>query len=152
VRAIRNPIRASSRADKVGIAVASLCFVHCIVGPVLLVFAGFSSLIHLSENLEPVFLLGSAAMGLAALLPGYRRRHGRISCLVMFGGGLVSLVSKRYLGAHGIVPEMALAGVGAVLLIGAHILNLRLCRHCPCCEPTGDREATMLEKPDSETA
>jgi MerC mercury resistance protein len=60
--------RANSRADRFGMVVASLCFVHCIAGPVLLTLVGFRSLIHVSERFEYVFLLASAAMGLAALL------------------------------------------------------------------------------------
>jgi len=41
----------STRGDKTGIVIASVCFVHCIAGPVLLSFAGFASLIGVSEKL-----------------------------------------------------------------------------------------------------
>jgi len=48
----------TSRYDRKGMLIASLCLVHCIAGPVLLSFAGFASLINISEKLEPLFLLG----------------------------------------------------------------------------------------------
>jgi len=73
-----------SRADRRGMLIASLCFVHCVAGPVLLSLAGLSSLISLSEKVEPLFLLGSATLGVIALVPAYRKKHGRVSCLAPF--------------------------------------------------------------------
>jgi len=75
--------------------IAALCFVHCVAGPILLSFAGLASLIGVSERLEPAFLLGSAAMGSMALIPGYRKKHGRLSCLAMFSSGLLCLIVRR---------------------------------------------------------
>src|SRR3954462_3311541 len=66
--------------DRKGIMVAALCFLHCVLGPVLLWFAGFSSLIGVSERMEPLFVLSSIAIGTATLVPGYRHKHGRFSC------------------------------------------------------------------------
>lgn len=42
-----------SRADRRGMLIASLCFLHCVAGPVLLSFAGMASLAGASERLEP---------------------------------------------------------------------------------------------------
>ena len=136
----RNIPGANSRADRFGMVVASLCFVHCIAGPLLLTLVGFSRLIHVSERFEYVFLLASAATGLAALLPAFLKTHGRISCLTMFCGGLLCLSFKRYLDSRGIAPEMVVVGVGAGLLVGAHALNLRFCRLCPCCNPSAEHK------------
>jgi MerC mercury resistance protein len=77
--------------------IAALCFVHCVAGPVLLSFAGLASMIGISERLEPTFLLVSAAMGTMALVPGYRKKHGRQSCLAMFCAGLVVLLVRRHI-------------------------------------------------------
>jgi hypothetical protein len=76
---------------------ASLCFVHCVAGPILLTYAGFSSLIGVSERFEPLFLLGSAAIGVIAFVPAYRKKHGRKSCLVLFASGLLCLLLRRYI-------------------------------------------------------
>ena len=47
-----------SRADRRGMLIASLYFVHCIAGPILLSFAGLTALMNRSEKFEPLFLLG----------------------------------------------------------------------------------------------
>ena len=120
---------------------ASLCFVHCVAGPILLSYAGVSSLIGVSEKLEPIFLLGSAAMGAIAFVPAYRKRHGRKSCLTLFACGLCCLFARRYVDPPAFSIEALVTAVGATLIIGAHVLNLRFSKRCQCCgafpEPTG---------------
>ena len=126
-----------SRGDRAAIVIASLCFAHCVAGPVLLTFIGLSSLLHISERFESVFLTGSAAMGIVALVPGFLRKHRRFSCLAMFAGGILCLFCKRYVGEYAAAFEHIVAGIGATLLIGAHMLNLRFTKRCRCCEQTG---------------
>ena len=112
-----------SRGERTGILIASVCFVHCVAGRVLLSLAGFASLTGISERLEPLFLLGFFAMGIATLIPVYRRHHGRRSCLVMFCTGVMYL----FLGHH-IPPNLAMesigAGIGVCFIAGARWLNL----------------------------
>ena len=127
-----------SRADHRGMVLASLCFVHCVAGPVLLAFAGLTSLVSISEKFEPLFLLGSAAMGAIALIPAYRKKHGRISCVALFASGLLCLLLRRYLRWRGIPIEPVAAALGASLIIGAHVLNLRYSRRCKCCVPLSE--------------
>ena len=122
-----------SRADHRGMVLASLCFVHCVAGPVLLAFAGLTSLVSISEKFEPLFLLGSAAMGAIALIPAYRKKHRRISCVALFASGLLCLLLRRYLRWRGFPIEPVAAALGASLIIGAHVLNLRFSRRCGCC-------------------
>jgi hypothetical protein len=118
--------------DRKAILVAAACLVHCVAGPLLLSFAGFASLVGLSERIEPLFVLTSIALGSATLIPAYRKKHGRISCLAMFVGGLLCLLVIRRI--HGtILPEMIAAGIGAGLIMGAHALNLKFSRRCSCC-------------------
>ena len=59
---------------------------------------GLASLVNVSEKFEPLFLLGSAAMGATALVPAYRKKHGRISCLALFGSGILCLLLRHYIG------------------------------------------------------
>ena len=128
----------SSRYDRRGMLIASLCFAHCVAGPVLLSFAGFTSLAAASEKLEPLFVLGSATMGLLALVPAYRHKHRRVSCLALFLSGLLCLLLRRHIGWRQIPLESAGAALGAILIIAAHTLNLRLTRRCVCCEPLSE--------------
>ena len=121
-----------SHADRRGILIASLCFVHCVAGPVLLSFAGMASLVSVSEKFEPLFLLGSAAMGAIALVPAYRKKHGRISCLALFACGLLCLLLRHYIELPAIPVEAVASALGVSLIIAAHTLNLRFSRRCDC--------------------
>jgi MerC mercury resistance protein len=123
------------RNDRRGILIASLCFVHCIAGPILLSFAGLSSLLSVSEKLEPLFLLGSAAMGVIALVPGYRKRHGRKSCLALFASGLLCLFLRHHVDLPVVPVDPIATAIGLTLIIGAHALNLQYSRRCECCDP-----------------
>jgi MerC mercury resistance protein len=126
--------------DRKAMLLATLCFIHCVAGPVLLSFAGYSSLIAASERFEPVLLLSSLILGSAVLIPAYRRKHRRCSCLALFFSGLLCLVVFRRL--HWMmIPDAILTGIGVVLIIGAHALNMKFSRQCECCEPGHSREA-----------
>lgn len=119
--------------DRKGMLVAALCFVHCVAGPILLSIAGFSSLIGVSEKVDPVFLLSSAILGSATLFPAYRKKHRRLSCLGLFLGGVSCLAVRHYV-AWTSAAEIVFVGVGASLIIAAHALNMRFCHVCRCCE------------------
>jgi hypothetical protein len=124
---------ATRDGDRTAILLAAACFVHCTAGPLLLTLAGFGALGRISERLEPLFVLSSAILGAAALIPAYRSKHRRRSCLALFAGGLCCLVFLR----HAVwtpAAEMVVTGIGAGLLIGAHALNLRFSRQCACCQ------------------
>jgi hypothetical protein len=123
---------AALRGDWKGILIAALCLIHCVAGPVLLSFAGFASLIGASEKLEPLLVVPSIAIGTATLVPGYRHRHGRFSCLALFFCGLLFLLVLRRLQCF-VVPETVLAGIGAALIVGAHALNLKYSNQFDCC-------------------
>jgi hypothetical protein len=123
----------SSRADSRGILLATACFVHCVAGPILLSYAGVSSLIGLSEKFEPLFLLGSGAMGLIAIVPAYRKKHGRKSCLALFACGLFCLLLRRHIDLPAFPAEPLVTAVGASLIAGAHLLNIRFSKRCGCC-------------------
>jgi hypothetical protein len=126
----------NSRADRGGMLIASLCFVHCVAGPILLSFAGLTSLVRISEKFEPLFLLGSAGMGIVALVPAYRKKHGRVSCLALFVSGFICLLLRHSIDSHAIFIEPVAAAVGASLIITAHLLNLRFSKRCRCCSPS----------------
>jgi MerC mercury resistance protein len=114
--------------------IAAACFVHCVAGPVLLSFAGLASLIGISEKLEPLFVFMSLSMGVATLIPAYRKKHRRRSCLAMFVSGLAVLVLGTHIRVTSRFIELAGVGVGALLIAGAHLLNLKLSKRCQCCE------------------
>ena len=123
----------AARRDRAGMLVAFLCFIHCAAGPALLTFAGFASVITVWEKFDVIFLLTSAIMGGVTLVPGYRKRHGRISCLAMFATGMFCLLIRRHVAWRDIAAEPLFVAMGASLLVGAHFLNLRFQKRCECC-------------------
>ena len=125
--------------------IAAVCFVHCIAGPVLLSFAGLASLAGVSEKLEPALLIASAAMGTFALIPGYRKKHGRLSCLAMFCSGLLCFVLRHHIPWRATHLEPMATSAGALLVIGAHALNMRFSKRCPCCESASESSAGNTE-------
>lgn len=131
------------RADRRGMLLTSLCFVHCVAGPILLSYAGLSSLVGVSEKLEPLFLAGSAAMGMIAFVPAYRQKHGRKSCLALFACGLFCLLLRRHVDIPAVPLEAIATGAGASLIVGAHVLNLRLSKRCQCCNPVSEAPAKI---------
>ena len=137
-----------SHADRRGMLIASLCFVHCIAGPILLSFAGLSSVLSVSEKLEPLFLLGSAAMGVMAFVPAYRQKHGRKSCLALFASGLLCLLLRHHAALPVIPIEPIATAIGLTLIFGAHALNLRYSKRCQCCDPPPKSVDTRITIPD----
>lgn len=134
------------RKDRVGVALAAACFVHCVAGPALLLAAGFAGLIGTSEKIEPWFLAGSLLLGIASLLPSYRNKHKRLICVGLFSAGMLCLALRRWAGTGAFALESIASGTGACLIAGAHILNVRLSRRCQCCE--APETATNLEVPE----
>ena len=123
----------SLRSDRKGMVLATLCFIHCVAGPLLLSFAGLASLMRVSEKIEPIFILSSLAVGSATLIPAFRKRHRRASCLVLFFCGMLCLGVLRHMEWR-MLPETIVAGTGAALIAGAHALNLKYSSACNCCE------------------
>ena len=93
---------------------------------------------------QPLFLLGAAIMGVFAFVPAYRKKHGRKSCLALFVSGLLCLLLRRHIDLPALSIEPVVTTVGASLIIGAHVLNLRFSKRCQCCDPLTQavREAT----------
>ena len=112
-----------------------------------------ASLVNVSEKLEPLFLLGSAAMGVIALVPAYRKKHGRISCLALFASGFLCLLLRHYIEWQTIAIEPVASALGLSLIIAAHGLNLRFSRRCGCCDPRSEAAScrgasTSVVRPD----
>ncbi|MBZ5634498.1 MAG: MerC domain-containing protein [Acidobacteriia bacterium] len=124
---------ASINLDGAGMAVSALCAVHCVVMPLIvgsLAAAGIGWL-H-NEALEWLILGSSLTIGLRALLPAFRHRHGKKRCLWLFSGGMASILLGR-LAQHGSLPDTPFVIFGAVLIISAHAMNHYFCARCQRC-------------------
>jgi hypothetical protein len=111
--------------DKAGTATAILCGIHCVLTPV--VMAAMPTF-HMPEAWEWAFFSASFLMAAWSAASAYR--HDRIwwPVLTMLGG-LMILLSPHLLGldesAHPIT-----AVIGASILIGTHVRNMRA--HADC--------------------
>lgn len=115
--------------DKVGIAVSSVCFLHCLLTPFWALSLPFIS----SSFHHPLFHIVIALMvlpvGIYAFWQGYREHHQK---RVLFLGipGLVIVAGVAFVPHDWIhlVGHIQVNVVGSLLLIAAHILNRRACR------------------------
>jgi inner membrane protein involved in colicin E2 resistance len=121
------------RIDKAGMIASTVCAVHCIVSPTLLVVISIHRLrSHLNEEAEWLFVGVSLALGTASLLPSYVRVHRRSTALVVFLAGVTTILFGRLLVPAGDI-EAVLVVIGASMIIAAHATNRFLCRTCPRC-------------------
>ncbi len=117
--------RAPNRMDRFAILLSSLCLLHCLFIPVIVVLApAFSSVVLGTETtVHWIFMALAVPTSCWALLRGYRRSHKRVGLTA----GLVGLV-VMFLGvSHLFNPalEVPLTVIGVSLVVVAHVLNLR---------------------------
>lgn len=131
-----------TRLDVGGIAVAVLCAIHCVGPAVLVVLLPALALPWLeSPWIEWGLLAISAALGGIAIVGSGWRQHRRVLPLVLFALGLATLVMSRLEWAVGERGELPFVVVGAVLIVAAHLRNLR-CRASSGSTAHGSQVAT----------
>jgi MerC mercury resistance protein len=122
------PVRVS--LDVVGATTSLVCAIHCAVVALALGMTPIASLIAASW-IEWAFLTASAAIGVLALVPGYRR-HGLRMPLALFSLGIALLVALRLLRVPASVFEMLVVVLAAGCLISAHWINRGAMHRCAC--------------------
>ena len=116
--------------DKIGIAISSLCLVHCIALPLIVMAFPFLELDH--DHTHELFLVAIVAVVFIAFLPSYKK-HGQKKILLFAGLGISSLLASIFAG-HELgseIGEHVLSIVGSLLLITAHVKNIK-CTHAQC--------------------
>lgn len=138
--------KASQNWDGLGAGASALCFVHCVLGPVIFVVS--PALAHLIPGDEAVHrVLAIAILGFAVLAihSGYRI-HRRKRVLIVIASGLVAItvaaVAGDRMGSHAI--EVFITVLGSALLIYGHGLNRYFCRQCGRCNEQQDFAAHLL--------
>ena len=120
--------------DGAAISTSTLCVIHCLATPLLLVAVPVISSTFLAEELfHKALVVFVLPVSFFALFLGCRRHRDRI-VLVIGSLGLVSLVAVAFLG-HDLLGEFGeKVGTiisGIILAIG-HVRNYYLCRHDQC--------------------
>ncbi|REL34024.1 MerC domain-containing protein [Thalassotalea euphylliae] len=117
--------------DRIGIAATSLCALHCILLPILLPALPLLGLSFLADHTwEFVFLIATAMLGTFALLSGFRRYHRKLYPFYLLYLG-VAVYWLRHDFGEAYEPFFVI--FGAVLIVAAHFINMKLCNSCKQC-------------------
>lgn len=127
--------------DLVGIGASTLCILHCLATPLVVVFLPVVGAVE--KQTHAAFALAILAIGLLAFWPGYRQHHRwRIIASAAAGFGLVSLGVTAPESLLSESAETVATMLGGAILVTAHLRNAyfcRLCRHC------GEQECVAAE-------
>ena len=122
--------------DRLAICFSSLCILHCLLLPVLLVAYPIGILVTLSDEIFHQIMVSLALpLSLVSLYVGYGH-HKRNQLVVLGGIGIVMLVLPL-ITPHELISESGetwLTVAGAVILCVAHVVNFRLCAIEQACE------------------
>ena len=115
--------------DGLGIATSLACAIHCIVLPLLLTSLPLFgiNIIH-NGYFEWGMIILAFAVGVYALVHGYKTHHKNVLPVFLFTGGFLLLISKQFfipVEGYFIVPAV-------ILIVSAHYLNYRLCTKRKC--------------------
>jgi len=115
--------------DSVGIATSVACAIHCAILPLMISSLPFFgvNLIH-SSVFEWSMIAIAFFVGAYSLYHGYTRHHRSMIPFLIFSVGFLLLVSKQFFSFY----EMAFLIPAVILIICAHLLNLRYCSRSKC--------------------
>jgi hypothetical protein len=116
--------------DHAGVTASLVCAAHCVLVALFLGVMPAAATLA-APWIEWAFLGVSTAIGIFALVPGYRR-HRQPMPLVLFGVGLVLLVSARTLHLPPSPVELLVVGLAAGAMIMAHWKNRGAVHACAC--------------------
>jgi len=114
--------------DGLAIGASSLCLVHCILLPALLVLLpALATIVALPEDFHFWGLVAAVPTSALAIAIGHRRHRAWTPVTLAVSGLAFLCVGELFF--HGESVEPWFAVLGSIQLGGAHILNLHLTRH-----------------------
>jgi hypothetical protein len=118
--------------DRLGIWASSLCALHCLLLPLLLPAIPLVGATMFAQDwFEKTILITSLVVGFWALFSGFYRYHKQLYPLYSLAIGGFIYWNKDIFGESW---EPFTIAVGALLIVAAHVINLRLCQHCKSCK------------------
>ena len=125
--------------DLAGIGASSLCVIHCLATPLLVVFLPVLEVVE--KQTHTGFALAILGIGLLAFWPGYlRHRRWRIIATAIVGFSLISLGVTAPEGVLSESAEAIATILGGAILVTAHLRNVYFCRSCRHC---GEQECVV---------
>ena len=121
--------------DKTAIAISTLCALHCLFTPLLVVMVpSLSTSLLAGELFHKLLVLVVVPLSVFSLFLGCQH-HNRHRVLLVGALGIAVLVMTAIWGES--LPshdyEVILTLIGSLIVASAHILNFRLCRACEKC-------------------
>ena len=122
--------------DRAAICFSSLCILHCLLLPVLLVSYPIGMVVTLSDEIfHQVMVSAALPMSLVSLHMGYG--HHKRKQLITFGAMGLVILMLPLVGPQELISESGetwLTVSGALILCVAHVVNFRLCTADQVCE------------------
>ncbi|MEM9896185.1 MAG: MerC domain-containing protein, partial [Bacteroidota bacterium] len=115
-----------------GIFTSIVCIIHCLSIPLFLVF-GFDALLRMvdQEWIEMAIIIVALIIGLSSFLMGFLK-HRQHFVPVLFISGFLLIVNGE--SVDGEALSLVLSITGAMVIIYAHVQNLRLRRYLKSAE------------------
>lgn len=116
-----------SLADRFGATASFMCALHCALLPVIFAALPALGLSFLADHaFERAFVGFSVALAITSLVFGFRRHRRFAAFVFMIPGVLLLLIGVLINVDHTNVSHAVLVSMGGVLVMCAHIANLRL--------------------------
>jgi hypothetical protein len=125
-------IKAKNILDKLGIAISSICAVHCAVAPILITLAPLIGLGFIfEEKFETTIILVSLGLAFLSLVWGFYKDHKKFEPLFLLLLGACFIYLSRLEAIT--LPEPLLMTLGGLSIALSHFINMKLCNHCHSC-------------------
>ena len=122
--------------DRAAFCFSSLCILHCLLLPVLLVAYPIGILVTLSDEMFHQIMVSVALpLSLVSLYVGYG--HHKRNQLIVFGSVGLGMLMLPLVVPHELISETEetwLTVAGALIVCLAHVVNFRLCTADQACE------------------
>ncbi len=111
--------------DALGITTSVICAIHCAILPLAVASLPVLGINIIHNALFEYGMIGLAfTIGSGSLWHGFNRHHHRLTPWLLFTLGMMFLIAKQIWHQY----ELRLLPFAVLLIIGAHIVNYRLCR------------------------
>jgi MerC mercury resistance protein len=117
-----------SLADKLGIFFSSLCAVHCLILPILILNSGHFLAKYINNQfVEKGFIIICLSIAAFSFFR-YRKVHGNSIPILLLSIAVLFLIGSTFL--NNLTFEIIASVIGSSALIFGHIINMRLSRYC----------------------
>ncbi len=113
------------RLDKLGICVSTLCAIHCLITPLILMLLPFAGLAFLeAEGFEISILAFSLFLAISSFAVSYFKKHRNAMPMILGGIGFNLFILGKVVSME--EAEIILSILGGIFVTWAHFKNMKL--------------------------